>query len=77
MGMWARFGEDETAVLYATSTDGQATLIYADGTMEEITAVNNQYTIHLPAATNQNAPWDNTLYPIGGSPVILIESVDE
>jgi hypothetical protein len=75
IGMWARFGEDETAVISATSPDKTAHLVYPDGMTVEITAVNNHYTILLPAATNQNAPWDPNLYPIGGQPVILVEKM--
>jgi hypothetical protein len=73
--MWARFGEDETAVISATSPDKTAQLVYPDGTTVGITAVNNHYTILLPAATNQNSPWDPNLYPIGGQPVILVEKM--
>jgi hypothetical protein len=75
IGMWARFGQDETAVLEATSPDQSALLIYPDGHTLTITAVNNHYTILLPAATNQNAPWDPNLYPIGGQPVIVVEKM--
>ena len=74
VGMWARFGQPEVAVIEATSPNGTATLVFPDGTTQVITAVNNTYTIQLPAATNQNAFWDPTLYPIGGRPVILIET---
>ncbi|WP_420631269.1 hypothetical protein [Candidatus Leptofilum sp.] len=73
LGMWARFDEAETAVVPTTNANGTAQLIWPDGTMEMVTAVNNEFTITLPAATNQNAIWDPALYPIGGRPAILIE----
>ena len=75
IGMWARFGTEETTVLPATSPTNTAQLVYANGITETITAVNDYYTITLPPATNQNAPWDPDLYPIGGPPVILIEEM--
>lgn len=73
VGMWARFGEAQTAVIAATNPAGTALLLHADGTQEMVTAVNGVYTIPLPGATNLNAPWDPTLYAIGGRTVILIE----
>ena len=43
---------------------------------EQIAAVEGHYTIEFPAATNRN-PFPgqsiNPLFPIGGSPVILVE----
>jgi hypothetical protein len=74
LGMWARFGEEQTAVITPTNTNGQGILLHPDGFTEPITAVNGVYTVTLPAATNQNAIWDPTLYPIGGRPYILIET---
>lgn len=71
VGMWARFGTAQTAVITATSTT--ALLVYPDGMTDTITPTNGVYSIPLPAATNLNAPWDPTLYAIGGRPVILIE----
>ena len=73
LGMWARFGEAQTAVIPTTNANGTAQLLWPDGTVEMVTAVNNQFTVNLPAATNQNAIWDPALYPIGGRPAILIE----
>jgi hypothetical protein len=73
LGMWTRFGEVETAVVPTTNANGSAQLIWPDGTVESLTAVNGEFTITLPAATNQNAIWDPALYPIGGRPAILIE----
>ncbi|MCB8928357.1 MAG: hypothetical protein H6652_22355 [Ardenticatenaceae bacterium] len=73
LGLWARFGEAQTAVIPTTNANGTAQLLWPDGTMETITAVNGQFTVNLPAATNQNAIWDPALYPIGGRPAILIE----
>ena len=72
IGMWARFGGSQTAVLPATA--GSATLIYPDGTTQTILPANGVYTLQLPGATNQNALWDPTLYPIGGRPLIIIEA---
>ena len=75
IGLWARFGTEETAVVPATSPTLTATLVYSNGITQDIIAIDGHYTITLPPATNQNAPWDPNLYPIGGSPVILIESM--
>ncbi|MEW5986148.1 MAG: hypothetical protein AB1791_05910 [Chloroflexota bacterium] len=71
VGLWARFGEAQTAIITATHTSAQ--LVSVDGSIQTITPVNGFYTIQLPAATNLNAPWDPTLYAIGGRPYILIE----
>lgn len=71
LGLWARFGQSETAVVPATGSG--ATLLAADGNAETITPVNGHYTLQLPAATNRNASWDPALYAIGGRPFILIE----
>ncbi len=73
LGMWARFGSAQTAVVPTTNANGSAQLIWPDGTVQSLTAVNGEFTITLPGATNQNAIWDPTLYPIGGRPAILIE----
>lgn len=73
VGLWARFGEDETAVIPTTSLSGNGLLITPDGITQTITATNGVFTVTLPAATNQNAPWDPTLYAIGGRPYLLIE----
>jgi hypothetical protein len=76
VGMWTLCDREETAIIDATSLDGRATLVYADGRTQEIAAVDGHYTIELPPATNRN-PFPgqsvNPLFPIGGSPVILIE----
>ncbi len=71
VGLWARHGNDETAVLPATA--GSALLLHPDGTGQTIVPSDGHYTLLLPGATNQNAPWDPTLFPIGGSPLILVE----
>ncbi len=77
VGMWTLCGRAETAVIDATSPDGRATLVFADGRTQPIAAVDGHYTIQLPAATNRNpypfSNYPNAIYPIGGSPVILIE----
>ena len=72
IGLWARFGASQTAVLPATA--GSATLVYPDGVTQTILPVNGVYTLQLPGASNQNAPWDPGLYPIGGRPLIIIEA---
>jgi hypothetical protein len=71
IGMWALYGMNETAVLPATAPSAQ--LIFPDGTSQTIFPINGQYNIQLPAATNQNAPWDPNLYMIGGRPVVVVE----
>ncbi len=73
LGLWARFGSEQTAVIPTTNADGTGQLIWPDGITQTVTAVNGEFTISLPGATNQNAIWDPTLYPIGGRPAILIE----
>jgi hypothetical protein len=73
LGLWARFGEVETAVIPTTNQSGNALLITPDGITQTISATNGVFTLTLPAATNQNAPWDPNLYAIGGRPYLLIE----
>lgn len=79
VGMWTLCARDETAIIDATSPDGRATLVFADGRTQTIAAVDGHYSIQLPPATNRN-PFPgqsvNPLFPIGGSPVILIEKED-
>lgn len=74
VGLWARFGETEVAQLPAAADS--ALLITPDGVTQMLTAVDGFYTLTLPAATNQNKPadWDPALYPIGGRPLIVIET---
>jgi hypothetical protein len=77
VGLWARCGYTETAVIEATNPDGKAQLVAPDGSVQEITASGGFYSITLPAATNRNpSPGQiiNPIYPIGGRPVILIET---
>ncbi|MCP4428825.1 MAG: hypothetical protein GY803_30435 [Chloroflexi bacterium] len=73
VGLWARFGDEQTAVITTTNAANTGTLITPDGITQTITAANQVFTLTLPAATNQNAIWDPTLYPIGGRPYLLIE----
>jgi hypothetical protein len=74
MGLWARFGDPQTAQVPAVNPAGTALLVASDGAAQMITAHDGVYTIHLPGATNQNTPWDlSTGYPIGGKTFILIE----
>lgn len=76
LGVWSRGGTVETAAITATSAANTATLIGPDNNPQLVTAVNGVYTITLPAATNHNALWDPTLFPIEGRPSILIEQDD-
>lgn len=79
VGLWTLCGDDETAELPATSPDGKALLVRLDGSTETITATNGRYVILLRGATNRN-PFPgqsvNPIYPIGGEPVLVIESDD-
>lgn len=74
LGLWARFGAAQTAVVPAFGSS--ARLIWPDGVTENLTPVNGAYTIQLPGATNLNAPWDRTLHAIEGRPAMLIEVDD-
>jgi hypothetical protein len=71
LGLWAREGTDEMAVVPATGAGGL--LITPDGNTQTITPAGGYYTLTLPAATNRNAFWDPNLYAIGGRPYLLIE----
>ena len=73
LGLWARFGAAQTAVITPTNAAGTGLLITPDGITQIITATDGLFTLTLPAATNQNAPWEPALHPIGGRPFILIE----
>lgn len=73
IGMWSRDGGSYTAEIEAQASS--ATLIYSDGRVETIYPSNGMYRIPLPAATNQNAFWDPSLYMIGGRTRILVEKV--
>ena len=73
LGLWARLGQAETAVVPATSLAGAALLLTPDGVTQAITATNGFYHVTLPPATNQNAIGQPAFYPIGGRPLILIE----
>ena len=77
VGLWTLCAREETAIIDATSPDGRAMLVYADGRTQPIAAVQGHYTISLPPATNRNpfpgGASPNPLYPIGGSPVLLVE----
>ncbi|MBK8899994.1 MAG: hypothetical protein IPM53_02310 [Anaerolineaceae bacterium] len=73
LGMWARFGSAQTAVIPTTNANGTALLLWPDGTTQSLTAANGFFTVPLPPATNKNAIWDPSLYPIGGRAAILIE----
>ena len=77
IGMWARCGSPETAVIEATDPSGKALLLAPDGSSQELSAVNGSYTIPLPGATNRN-PFPgqtiNPTYAIGGRSYILIET---
>lgn len=73
LGLWARFGQNETAVVPTTNQAGAGLLITPDGNVQSVAAQAGAFTFTLPAATNLNAPWDPNLYAIGGRPYILIE----
>lgn len=76
VAMWTLCARTETAIIDATSPDSRATLIFPDGLTQPIVAVDGHYTIELPPATNRNpfgSEGTNGLFPIGGSPVILVE----
>jgi hypothetical protein len=72
LGMWARFGENETAVVPATSTGG--VLIDRSGMATPVTPVDDTYTFLLQRATNQNLDHAPDVYAIGGPPLILVET---
>lgn len=76
VGMWTLCDRKELAIIDATSPDGRATLVFADGRTQTIAAVDGHYTIELSPAKNRN-PFPgqeiSPVYAIGGSPVILIE----
>lgn len=74
LGLWALCRQNETAVIPTTSAAGTALLLSPDGTTQPITATNGVFTLSLPAATNQNAPWDPEFSAIGGRPYLLIEA---
>lgn len=74
LGLWARFGAPQTAVVPAAGTS--ARLMWPDGKTEVRTPVNGAYTVQLPGATNLNAPWDRTLHAIEGRPAMLVEVDD-
>ncbi len=76
LGMWSKDNVERTALVPATNQAGNAILLGPDNNPQSIMAVNGIYTVTLPAATNQNAIWDSTLYPIEGRPYILIEVDD-
>jgi len=77
VGLWTLCDRAETAIIDATSPDGRATLVFADGRTQTIAAVDGHYAIALSAATNRNpfpgGASPNPLFPIGGMPVLLIE----
>lgn len=72
LGLWARTGTEQTAVVPATNDS--ALLVARNGLTQTLTATGGAYTVTLPPATNQNAFWDPSLYPIGGEPWLLIEA---
>lgn len=72
VALWSRVYADQTAVLTAASSS--AILVTPDGITQTLAAVNGQYTLTLPAATNHNTPTDDGSAPIGGQPLLLIEA---
>ncbi len=73
LGLFARYGTPETAVITSTNAAQTGLLITPDGVTQTVTATNGVFTFTLPAATNQNNPGNSEPYDIGGRPYILIE----
>ncbi len=75
IGIWNRFGEDQTALIAAV--DSSATLIHSDGTRETITPTGGNYVIQLPGATNQNFTPDKfNSYMVSGKTFVLVETLE-
>ncbi len=72
LGLWARFGTDETALVPATGASAQ--LIDQAGNVTTLTPAGDSYSLTLDQATNQNLPYAPTTYAIGGPPLILVET---
>ena len=72
LAVWARDANDEAVTIAAL--DGSAELIAPDGTIQTVAAVNGQYVLNLPGATNNNYPFGEGVYAIGGRPVIVREA---
>jgi hypothetical protein len=76
IALWARYGQDETAIVPKVNPAGTATLVSSTGITQTITATNGTYTVNLPGATNLNTPLDSTgAYAIGGRPFMIVEKV--
>jgi hypothetical protein len=74
LGMFTRYGTPETAVITSTNAAQTGLLITPDGLTQTVTATNGVFTFTLPAATNQNNPYNSEPYDIGGRPYLLIET---
>lgn len=72
LGLWARFGDPQTAVVPATSDS--ALLVDHHGNTSTITPVSGFYTLQLATATNQNLSHDPSIFAIGGPPLLLVET---
>ncbi|MFK7802854.1 MAG: hypothetical protein AB8G95_14555 [Anaerolineae bacterium] len=75
LGIWNRFGTEQTASILAVSDS--ATLIHSDGTRQTITPNGGSYIIPLKGATNQNFTPDKfNSYMIGGETFVLVETLE-
>jgi hypothetical protein len=76
VGLWARYGNAETAIVPAVASS--AKLVTPDGTVAVQTPdQQGNYSLTLPGATNQNSPWDPSLFAIGGRPYLLVETDEQ
>ncbi|MFT5194771.1 MAG: hypothetical protein ACI9EW_001584 [Cellvibrionaceae bacterium] len=74
LGIWNRFGTDQTASILAVSDS--AILIGSDGIRQTITPNGGNYVIPLRGATNQNfTPDGYNSYMISGETFVLIETL--
>jgi len=81
--LWATGGTPAIATIRATGEEGQ--ILWVEPASSPLgttgisrtltlTPVGGAYTLTLPAATNQNSPWDpGDTYFIGGRPYLLVE----
>jgi hypothetical protein len=72
VGLWARFGVAETAVI--TATGESALLVDQAGAETPLAPQDGVYTLELGPATNQNHPYQPGVYVIGGPPLVLVET---
>jgi hypothetical protein len=72
LAVWARFADNETAVITATGTS--AVRIDQTGASITLTPVNGTYTVVLPGATNFGRQTPDGSAMIGGRPYVLVET---